>query len=219
VAEAAVDLSQYRRGRVPRDVRLAQVLALAEELFAEHGYTAASMDELARRAGVSKPMVYNLVGSKEELFRTCMDRTADELATRIRAAVEGETDLRRLLLAGGRAWFDYVAEHRALWTALLGGSDAPMGAEIAHIRWRQARLVAAILAESAPATAPPASDMLLEAVAHLVNGAFESVTRWWADHPDITTTALAELCTDILFPGLLAVSTAPPAGWAHVARQ
>ena len=218
MAEAAVDLSQYRRGRVPRDVRLAQVLTLAEELFAEHGYTAASMDELARRAGVSKPMIYNLVGSKEELFRTCMDRTADELAARITAAVAGESDLRRLLLAGGRAWFEYVAEHRALWTALLGGPDAPMGAEIAEIRRRQARLVAVILAESAPPTAPPASGVLLEAIAHLVNGAFESVTRWWDDHPEITTAALAELCTEILFPGLIAVATAPPAGWTH-ARQ
>jgi AcrR family transcriptional regulator len=215
VPEAAVDLSQYRRGRVPRDLRLAQVLGLAEELFAEHGYTAASMDELARRAGVSKPMIYNLVGSKEELFRTCMDRTADELATRIRGAVAGETDLRRLLASGARAWFDYVAEHRALWTALLGGGDSPMSAEIDHIRRRQADLVAAILAEAAPASPPP---VLLEAVAHLLNGAFEAVTRWWADHPDITTAALAELCTELLFPGLLAVSTAPPAGWAH-ARQ
>jgi AcrR family transcriptional regulator len=213
VAEAAVDLSQYRRGRVPRDVRLAHVLGLAEELFAEHGYTAASMDELARRAGVSKPMVYNLVGSKEELFRTCMDRTADELATRIRAAVAGETDLRRLLAAGARAWFDYVAEHRALWTSLLGGGDSPMSAEIDQIRWRQARLVAAILAETAPAgSSPPPA--LLDAVAHLLNGAFEGITRWWNDHPAATTSALAELCTDILFPGLIAVSTAPPADWA-----
>jgi AcrR family transcriptional regulator len=218
MAEAAVDLSQYRRGRVPRDIRLAQVLALAEELFAEHGYTAASMDELARRAGVSKPMIYNLVGSKEELFRTCMDRTADELATRIGDSVAGETDLRGLLLAGSRAWFEYIAEHRALWTAFLGGGDAPMSAEIAHIRRRQARLVAGLLAQHVPETAAPETAALLEPLAHLVNGAFESITRWWGDHPDITINALAELCTDFMLPGLLAVSTAPPAGWTHARR-
>jgi AcrR family transcriptional regulator len=213
VAEAAVDLSQYRRGRVPRDVRLQQVLGLAEELFAEHGYTAASMDELARRAGVSKPMVYNLVGSKEELFRTCMDRTADELASRIREAVAGETELRSLLRSGARAWFEYIAEHRALWTAFLGGADAPMSAEVDHIRRRQARLVASLLAQKAPPTDPPAPATLLEPVAHLVNGAFEAVTRWWADNPDVTIAALAELCTDFLFPGLVAIATDPPAGW------
>jgi AcrR family transcriptional regulator len=213
VAQAAVDLSQYRRGRVPRDVRLQQVLSLAEELFAEHGYSAASMDELARRADVSKPMIYNLVGSKEELFRTCMDRTADELAGRIRAAVAGKDDLREILLAGAHAWFEYIAEHRALWIAFLGGSDAPMGAEVERIRQRQALLVATILAQKAPPTPTPAPAALLGPMAHLVNGAFEGITRWWSDHPDATIPALAELCTDFLLPGLLAVATAPPSGW------
>ena len=94
------DVASYRRGRVPRQVRLAHVLGLAEELFAERGYSAASMDELARRADVSKPMVYDLVGSKEALFRVCVDRSAEQLAARIVAAVRAEDALRARLLAG-----------------------------------------------------------------------------------------------------------------------
>jgi AcrR family transcriptional regulator len=204
--EPATDLSTYRRGRVPREIRREQILALAEALFAEQGYTAASMDELARRAGVSKPMIYHLVGSKDEVFGACMARTADELASRISSAVRGEQDLRDRLLAGARAWFGFVAERRALWTALLSGNDAPITDEVVAMRQRQAELVAGLLAESAPSGAAP---QLVEVVAHLINGAFEALGRWGAEHPEMPASALAQLCTDVLFPGLMRVGAVP----------
>jgi len=65
VAPAATSVEDYAHGRVPRAVRERQLLELAEELFAERGYGGASMEELARRAGVTKPVVYELFGSKE----------------------------------------------------------------------------------------------------------------------------------------------------------
>ena len=82
------------------------------------------------------------------------------------------------------------------------------------LRWRQARLVAAILADRTSAAEPPLPSSLLDAAAHLLNGAYESLARWWADHPDLSAAQLAELATDALFPGLLAIAAAPPAGWA-----
>ncbi|TMB92351.1 MAG: helix-turn-helix transcriptional regulator [Chloroflexi bacterium] len=79
-------LAAYAHGRVPRAIRERQILALAEDLFAEQGYANASMDELARRAGVSKPVIYALVGSKEQLYRRCVERHSEILATRIATA-------------------------------------------------------------------------------------------------------------------------------------
>lgn len=73
---ASGEVEGYARGRVPRDVRERQIVALAEALFLERGYQGASMEELARRAGVSKPIVYDLVGSKEQLFDACVARAA-----------------------------------------------------------------------------------------------------------------------------------------------
>src|SRR5689334_17478797 len=81
------DVAAYPRGRVPREVRRRHVIALATELFVERSYDGTSMDELARRAGVSKPVVYDLVGSKEELFRDVMTVEAEELSRRISSAV------------------------------------------------------------------------------------------------------------------------------------
>src|SRR5437016_2404433 len=96
----AEEVAAYPRGRVPREVRRRQVIALSTELFAERGYDGASMDELARRAGVSKPVVYDLVGSKEELFRDLMSVEAEDLARRISEAVEREPVHEERLRAG-----------------------------------------------------------------------------------------------------------------------
>ncbi|MDQ2729644.1 MAG: TetR/AcrR family transcriptional regulator [Actinomycetota bacterium] len=207
------DVSGFPHGRVPRVVRERQLLALAEELFAERGFSAASMDELARRAGVSKPVIYGRVGSKDHVFRACMDRVADDMAQRVVDAVRPEGDPRRRLVAGARAWFGFIAERRALWTALLGGGDTPLGAEAAEIRRRQARVIAGLLAEDAAHTDARSPDVLIDAVAHLIVGAFEAIGRWSADHPELAPAALGELCAAVLYPGLMALNDALPAGW------
>src|SRR3954451_4582020 len=90
--EATLQVTDYPHGRVPRAVRARQLVELAEELFAERGYAGASMDELCRRAGVTKPIVYDLFESKEGLFRACLARAVDRMADSIAAAVRAETD-------------------------------------------------------------------------------------------------------------------------------
>src|SRR6187402_1703509 len=82
-------IEDFRHGRVPRAVRERQLAELGEELFAERGYAKASMDELARRAGVTKPVIYELFGSKEGLFRACLEGLALRLADAIADAARG----------------------------------------------------------------------------------------------------------------------------------
>ena len=54
--------------RVPRTIRVEQMLDAAVGVFSTAGYHSASMDDIAERAGISKPMVYAYLGTKEELF-------------------------------------------------------------------------------------------------------------------------------------------------------
>ncbi|MBM4363784.1 MAG: helix-turn-helix transcriptional regulator, partial [Deltaproteobacteria bacterium] len=108
MTDASAEVAAYPHGRVPREVRRRQVVALAEELFGERGFQAASMDELARRAGVSKPVIYDLVGSKEELFHEVLARESAELAARVEAAVEGEAVREQKLHAGALAFFRFA---------------------------------------------------------------------------------------------------------------
>lgn len=206
-------VSNYQHGRVPREVRLRQVLDLASELIVERGYTGASMDELARRAGVSKPVVYDLVGSKDELFRTLMGRLSDDLAARVAEAVAAEDDPEARLVAGACAWFRFVAENRDGWLAFLAGADAPVGEGVDAIRRRQAALVADLLADSAATLGARPPRRLLDAVAHLLNGAYEALGGWWGEHPDVDPDELAVLCARLVYPGLVATLADPPKGW------
>jgi len=220
VSEAvARAVAAYPHGRVPREIRLRQILTLAEGLFAEKGYRGASMDELARRVGVSKPVVYDLVGSKDQLFRLLMARTSDELSMRVADAVRTETDPYRRLLAGAHAWFGFVADHRPIWQAFLAGDDAPIGAEVAAIRRQQAVLVAELLGEAPVAARVGPGDLLLGAVAHLINGAFEAVGAWWSDHLEVGVDAVAELCAQVIFPGLALLGERRPSGWDPPGRS
>lgn len=201
-ADGADEVGRYPRGRVPRAVRLRHVLGLAEELFVERGYQQASMDELARRADVSKPVVYDLVGSKEQLFGTLMDRWADDLSARVSVAVVGEPDPAQRLRAGARAFFGFVGEHRAAWWALLSGDDAPVTAAFAAARERQAQVVARLVEQGARDSGEPVAPVQAEAVAHALSGSFEALARWWASHPDLPADELADLLVGLVGPGL-----------------
>jgi AcrR family transcriptional regulator len=210
---------------VPREVRIPQIARIAEDLFGRFGYQGTSMDDVARLAGVSKPVVYDLVGSKEELFKLCMARSADELALRVAAAVEATAGDDRLR-AGALAFFRFVDEHRPAWRGLLASGSAPLTAEMAEIRRNQAGLVAGLLIQGvssrqtsgspgpASATDPatgqttdPATDRVIaDALANAINGAFEALAGWWQSHETMSADDLADLMVQLMGPGLEAMA-------------
>ncbi len=203
MAQEAVldDVRSYRHGRVPREVRSRQILTVAEELFIERGYRHASMDELARRVGVSKPVVYEIAGSKEFIYRACVSRWADELADCVRSAVHGATGDR--LHAGALAWFTFVASHRQRWFMLISSDDRPSSDEIEQVRRRQADLVVELVAETIPGLLDRRP---VEAIAWAMNGAFESLALWWNENPDIPAETMASFVTDLVTPGISALT-------------
>jgi len=223
-ATSAAPVPRTRR-RVPREVRIPQIARIAEDLFGRFGYQGTSMDDVARLAGVSKPVVYDLVGSKEELFKLCMARSADELALRVAAAVEATAGDDRLR-AGALAFFRFVDEHRPAWRGLLASGSAPLTAEMAEIRRNQAGLVAGLLIQGvssrqtsgspgpASATDPatgqttdPATDRVIaDALANAINGAFEALAGWWQSHETMSADDLADLMVQLMGPGLEAMA-------------
>ena len=204
LADIQTEVEAHAHGRVPRDLRRRQVLAVAEALFVERGYAGTSMDELAARVGVSKPVVYDLVGSKEQVFASCTERVAEELAGSVADAVDaaGDADTAVALRAGALAWFRFIERRRGLWDALLSSTDAPVSDAVAAIRRRQDAYVAEQLVAGADAVGVPVDPVLAGAVATTMNGAFEALARWWGDHPDRTADELADLYTALLLPGL-----------------
>jgi len=201
------EVETHAHGRVPRELRRRQIIAVADQLFVERGYQATSMDEVAQRSGVTKPVIYDLFGSKEELFRTVMWQLADELADTLRVAVAAERGPAGRLAAGALAFFTFVRDHWAGWYALLSSDATPVTVDVSEIRRRQTDLVIDMFAEGARLADSHVEPALLEATAHAVNGAYESLALWWRNHPEVPAEQLADLVTTLVGPGLVVLAT------------
>jgi AcrR family transcriptional regulator len=195
--ESAARIEDFEHGRVPRVVRERQLVELAEQLFAERGYARTSMEELARRAGVTKPVIYELFDSKDGLFRACVDRAIERMAASIVEAFRSETDPEARLRAGGLAFLRFARDNRVAWDLM-----AMQGrfADQAHaVRRDQAQLIRMLMAEIAPAGTDPRE---LEAVAYAVNSAYEGAAHWMWEHPDAPAEQVADWIVALLLPGL-----------------
>ncbi|WP_406007403.1 TetR/AcrR family transcriptional regulator [Streptomyces sp. NBC_00637] len=123
--------------RMPRAVREQQMLDAAVETFGRRGYMAASMDEIAELAGVSKPLVYLYLNSKEELFTACIRREAKALVEAVRNGVRTDLPADRQLWDGLRAFFAHTAEHPHAWSVLhlqARTHGEPFAAEVTAMR-------------------------------------------------------------------------------------
>lgn len=94
--------------RLPRPARRRQLLGAARDVFVAQGYHAAVMDEIAERAGVSKPVLYQHFPGKLELYLALLDESVAELVRSVSSALSSTTDNRQRVPATFRAFFDFV---------------------------------------------------------------------------------------------------------------
>jgi AcrR family transcriptional regulator len=112
-----------RRGnRLPRDERRGQLLMAASDIFVDRGYHAAGMDEIAERAGVSKPVLYQHFSSKLELYLAVLARHVENLVSGVRQALRTTTDNRQRLRSAVQAFFDFI-EHDGQGYRLIFEND------------------------------------------------------------------------------------------------
>jgi AcrR family transcriptional regulator len=97
-----------RTGRMPRSARRKQLLAAAQEVFVANGYHAAAMDEIADRAGVSKPVLYQHFPGKLELYLALLDQHIEALGTEVQQALASTTDNKQRVEACIGAYFAFV---------------------------------------------------------------------------------------------------------------
>ena len=94
--------------RLPRQARRRQLLGAAQEVFVAQGYHAAAMDEIAERAGVSKPVLYQHFPGKLELYLALLDESVAALTDTVRTALASTTDNKQRVTATFTAFFDFV---------------------------------------------------------------------------------------------------------------
>jgi AcrR family transcriptional regulator len=177
---------------MPRRDREQSILDAAGQVFAR-GYHGASMDQIAGLADVSKPMLYAYFGSKEGLYVAYVDRTGRELLARLAGATTPDDQPSVRLRAGILEFLAFIEEHRDGWQVLFGEltSIGPVVDEVAVLRRRIAEWIMAVLAGATRAQGH-VPDISVEATAHAIVGAGESLANWWLEHPYVRRDQVAE---------------------------
>jgi AcrR family transcriptional regulator len=186
-----------------------QTLLVAHGLFAERGYAAVKMDEIAAEVGVTKPLLYNYFGNKEQLYIACMERSGDALTATVADAVSATASPGDALGAGMRAFFSFLDSDRAAW-AVLFDETLPRGGEVADrvasYRGRIGEFVSGSLLAQLPQGKRGAARVEVEALSTALLGAAEALARWWLRTEALSADAAAELLISTIEPGLRARS-------------
>lgn len=187
-----------------RAERERQILDAAVAVFGERGYQAASMDAVAERVGVTKPVLYAHFGSKEGLLLACIARARAELLEVTTTAAASAHGPEEMLRRGTLAFFEYLDRREPAWTLLYSESTVA-GEALEGIRAQQTDFIAALLA----AQAPDADPQRLAGWAQVIVGACERLALWRGSERTVTSEQATEYLMDLVWTGLSAVGSAP----------
>lgn len=148
-----------RGTRLPRLARRRQLLSAAQEVFVENGYHAAAMDEIADRAGVSKPVLYQHFPGKLELYLALLDLHVDDMVNRCREALASTHENKLRVQATFSAFFDFVSTQGEAFR-LVFESDlrnvAPVRQRVERSLQECAEMVSAVIQEDTGCTSDEA---------------------------------------------------------------
>jgi AcrR family transcriptional regulator len=190
-----------RSSRLPRHERRRQLLDAAREVFVSQGYHAAAMDEIAERAGVSKPVLYQHFPGKLELYLALLDESVDALVETVRGALRSTADNKQRVAATFSAYFEYVAgagqAFRLVFESDLG-NEAAVRARLERGQRECAELVSQVVSQDAG---------LDEDEAHLLSvgmvGLAQVTARYWLSTQDhISREAAEQLVARLAWRGI-----------------
>ena len=192
--------------KVPREVRERQMLEAAGRAFAARGFHGASVDAIAAASGITKPMVYAYFGSKEGLYRACMQRARMRLLEALREGVDTTAAPDQQLWHGLLAVFTFVERERDSWAILLGEvtqGTGPFAEDGAAVRRELAALIAELLRRAATHEGlHPDSVEITDQLARALMGAGESLAVWWGEHPEEPVERVALTLMNFAWNGL-----------------
>jgi AcrR family transcriptional regulator len=168
-----------KRPRLAASARRAQLVDVGRVVFAKRGYEATSVEEIAERAGISKPIVYEHFGGKEGLYAVIVDREIEHIVTRIGEAIASGSPRERLERAA-LAFLDYVQERPEGFAMLV--RDAPAtkrNAEMPALMFDLADRVGAIFTEQFRTAGYDAKAAPI--YAHGLVGMVAFVGHWWME--------------------------------------
>jgi AcrR family transcriptional regulator len=200
-------MAEELKQRMPAAARRSQLLEVALARFAAGGYHETSMEQIADAAGVTKPVLYQHFSSKQELFLELLDTVGRDLLHDVEARAAAEAQPHQQVLAGFRAYFDFVCKRTSAFQILFG-SGARLSDEFADSVRRLEERIAAVIARFIEADIDAEHRALL---GHAIVGLAEVAGRRWvaANGPDRLdpeeANVLATRLADLVWAGLRAL--------------
>ena len=190
---------------MPADQRRQQLFEVARERFAQQGFHATSMDEIAEAAGVTKPVLYQHFPSKRALYVELLEETGRQLLSTLADATARAGSLRERVELGFRAYFRFAVGNRSAFLFLLGTSlrSDPEFARIVEEILDAAAETIAVLIEI------PVPDAQRQMLANAIVGMAESVGRKALRDPNavVDPEQLAHWISELAWFGLRGVRT------------
>jgi AcrR family transcriptional regulator len=200
--------------RMTASERRRQLLDVAKTVFAEFGYEATTVEEIAARASVSKPVVYGHFGGKEGIYAVIVDRESARLLHMITARLGPDIGAREQVHASALAFLDYIDADPAGFRVLTRDSPAGLGGEgmaglLADVAAQAEQVLHGFFKRSGidPDAAPLYAHALVGMVVH--------VGGWWAEVHQPSKEHVAQHLTALVYYGLARLPRDPtrmPAG-------
>ena len=192
------------RRRVPRAERERQIVDAAVAVFGERGYANTSMEAVAERVGVTKPVLYTHFGSKEGLLLAAIGRARAELLEVVAEAASDAEDPESMLRGGIGAFFTYLDRRAPAWQLFC--SEAGVGDDaLEEIRAQQIDFIAGLLAAQVPGTEPER----LTGWAQVIVGAGERLAVWRGQDERVTAEQATEYLMEVVWTGLAGLGGRP----------
>ena len=193
-----------RAPRMARKDREAQLLDIAEEVFAEKGFQETTVEEIAARAGITKPVIYDHFGSKHALLVASMTRAREELRDHTLLAVREKAptgDPETLVRTTISSFFTFIEEHKAAFRLIQQESAvAAFTQSMEEIRAEQAHLVAGLLRTVCDLDDVP--DPIVAGYAEVVIGSCERVAAYQASTEGVSVDDATEIVLSMLWTGI-----------------
>lgn len=177
----------------------------ASEVFSERGYRAATIDEIARRSGVSAPVVYDHFDSKLDLHRRLLERHYGELRAVWREHLAGDEPAGVRIGRAFDAWFQYIEAHPYAWRMLFRDTTGDPHIEAFHrgiAAESRAAIIHLLAREPAAATIAGAGGAVaMEMLWELVRAALQGLALWWWDHREVPREAVVATAMNALWIG------------------
>ncbi|MGC1853108.1 MAG: TetR/AcrR family transcriptional regulator [Solirubrobacterales bacterium] len=202
--ETEIEASRAPRRRMKAAARRELIAATAAELFAEQGYRGASIEQIARRSGVTPPVVYEHFESKRELYRALLERHFAELREVWREHFVGDDPPERRVAKSFDAWFAYVETHPFAGRVLFRYSTDPeieaIHADVAA-RSRESILPLFAAEPGAENVAGSVAGEGIEMVWVVLRGVLQGLAVWWSEHPDVPRERVVATAMNALWLG------------------